>query len=434
MDRVFMTIAKPWKVFPSPAEQLYLGSKLPDGGTYVVVLNVGKAGHMDFKSAYPRSEAEISTMLLRRRPENPGRLKPQPLQKSETLAGKSEGFHPTAHGSLGHLVPVQSPEPRCLAPREGSPLAMGIDNVARFFDLFKALAPGEPRITVHPNGPGSKGQPVLIQPQPDGSAKVVGGAGGKLNHLRLKGVRSPEDYKAEAANRAAAHREQRKEQVRKDRESGLHQAKQRAHEVLRASLGDRKAAFVQTVARVTGLPPERLEFPAHLYANATPSAREAAAKKHAAEIYRWAKGVEKRTRARLVQDGEARAAAGLGEVRLTGREPGELTVADLDALGGSPRGLGYATNYAERAGATADEVREEGPAPVGARSVAAVMACLPGGPAGAAHAPARPSPCGTPRGRDGSGRAGTGGGSSRVEGVEGGGGFPRSSLCARAHV
>ena len=61
-----------------------------------------------------------------------------------------------------------------------------------------ALPPGAHWITVKPNGPSSTGQPVLIEPQPDGSAKVIGGAGGSLNHLRLRGVKSHSDYKAEA--------------------------------------------------------------------------------------------------------------------------------------------------------------------------------------------------------------------------------------------
>ena len=45
-----------------------------------------------------------------------------------------------------------------------------------------SIPPGAHWITVHPNGDAGPGQPVLIQPQPDGSAKVIGGAGGKLNH------------------------------------------------------------------------------------------------------------------------------------------------------------------------------------------------------------------------------------------------------------
>ena len=61
-----------------------------------------------------------------------------------------------------------------------------------------ALGAGERWITVHPNGPAEKGTPILIKVQPDGSARVLGGAGGKLNHLRLHDVKSEADYRAQA--------------------------------------------------------------------------------------------------------------------------------------------------------------------------------------------------------------------------------------------
>ena len=61
-------------------------------------------------------------------------------------------------------------------------------------------------ITVHPHGPGSKGQAVLIVPAGDGTHRIVGGAGGKLNHLRLKHVKTPEQH---AADRRAKRREKR---------------------------------------------------------------------------------------------------------------------------------------------------------------------------------------------------------------------------------
>jgi hypothetical protein len=57
-------------------------------------------------------------------------------------------------------------------------------------------------ITVHPNGADERGVPVLIQDNPDGTATVTGGIGGKLNGFRLSLVRSEEDYKAEMATRS----------------------------------------------------------------------------------------------------------------------------------------------------------------------------------------------------------------------------------------
>jgi hypothetical protein len=48
-------------------------------------------------------------------------------------------------------------------------------------DLVKA----QRWITAHPNGPGSRGIPLLIEGHKDGSATIVGGAGGKLNGKKL---------------------------------------------------------------------------------------------------------------------------------------------------------------------------------------------------------------------------------------------------------
>jgi hypothetical protein len=69
-------------------------------------------------------------------------------------------------------------------------------------------------ITVHPNGPGSKGQPVLVVPAGEGGAmRVIGGAGGKLNMLKLRGVKSEGEYKATAAASQADKRKARKDQI-----------------------------------------------------------------------------------------------------------------------------------------------------------------------------------------------------------------------------
>ena len=63
-------------------------------------------------------------------------------------------------------------------------------------DMLKVLPPGARWITVRPNGPGTEGRAVMIQPSGDGAYRVIGGGGGKLNYLRLTGVRSEESYKA----------------------------------------------------------------------------------------------------------------------------------------------------------------------------------------------------------------------------------------------
>jgi len=66
-------------------------------------------------------------------------------------------------------------------------------------------------ITVRPNGPGTDGHPVLIEEHPDGTGHIIAGAGGKLNFLKLTNLKSPEQLRAEARERAKEKR---------DRESG----------------------------------------------------------------------------------------------------------------------------------------------------------------------------------------------------------------------
>ncbi len=78
-------------------------------------------------------------------------------------------------------------------------------------DFFKAnIAPGARWTRPRPNGPGNEGQPVLIQPSADGSMHVIGGAGGTLNYLKLRGVKDASDYKGEVAKRAAGRSEEQK--------------------------------------------------------------------------------------------------------------------------------------------------------------------------------------------------------------------------------
>lgn len=226
--------------------------------------------------------------------------------------------------------------------------------------LLKALGPGERWITIFPHGRENKGQPVLVREEADGSARVIGGAGGALNHLRLRGVRSEADYKQDASKRAELHREERKRQTERDRKDGLLDSKKRAREVLAASLGDHRAKFVETVARAMGWD---TRFPDEAYANLSEGARQKAEKKHAGKLLARAKEAVDLHQQRLVQDAEARDAAGLGEVKLTSADPNEVSAADLAPVAPpAGRGLGFDPDYkgrAERAGLTPEERKEE---------------------------------------------------------------------------
>lgn len=229
--------------------------------------------------------------------------------------------------------------------------------------LLKASLPQGARwITVRPNGPGTEGHPVLIQPSDDGAYRVIGGAGGKLNYLKLTGVKSEADYAASARQSAASHREAKKRQRERDKADGLLESKTRAREVLKAQLADHQAKFVDTVATALGWTEAEMRFPEEKFQNASPEAIKQAARKHGADLFRRAQEAVDLQRRRLLQDAEARAQADLGEVKLSGDDPNELSVQDLDPVEPATKGFGYSTDYAKRAearGLTKEELAAE---------------------------------------------------------------------------
>ena len=77
------------------------------------------------------------------------------------------------------------------------------------------LGAGERWITVHPNGKDEKGVPVKISENKDGTHSIVGGAGGKLNHLRLTDVKDPGSDEAKAQEKESKERRKAKEQGKK---------------------------------------------------------------------------------------------------------------------------------------------------------------------------------------------------------------------------
>lgn len=227
--------------------------------------------------------------------------------------------------------------------------------------LRKALGAGERWITIHPHGPDEKGQPILVKPAADGSYKVIGGAGGALNHLKLTGVRNADDYAAAARRKAEAHREERKRRQDQDRKDGLDKSKAAARENLKAQLDTEQAKFVSTVAEAMGWSQDQMRFPEEQYQHVSPKARQKAARQHAQRLFRQAREAVEVQRKRLLRDAEGRAEAGLGEVPLTG-DDAAITVQDLDPVQPSTKGFGYSTDYEDRAkerGLTKEELKEE---------------------------------------------------------------------------
>jgi hypothetical protein len=217
--------------------------------------------------------------------------------------------------------------------------------------LVKAIEAGERWITVHPNGPDEKGQPILIQPQPDGSAKVVGGAGGSLNHLRLTGVKKQGDYANTIRERAKTRREAAKTRVEQDKKLGIHQAKAEAHRKVQAKTQEAHRAYVDGVAKVMGWDAADTKFDTAAHAEDAPAAATKAYRSHLAEMVKRADAAVKLNREQILADASVRAEADLGEVPLESVSPEQLSVQDLDPVRTEALGLGFSTDYGKRAAA-----------------------------------------------------------------------------------
>ncbi|BBL75422.1 DEAD/DEAH box helicase [Methylomagnum ishizawai] len=228
---------------------------------------------------------------------------------------------------------------------------------------YGSIPAGSRWITVHPNGHDEKGVPVLVQEHKPGSGvyHVIGGAGGKLNHLRLRGLKPQSDYKQQSRERLKEKQLVAKEQRKRDQESGMAEAKKAA----KAGVLDRKrqkqGEFINTVAQAMGWKDH--EFNEADHADLPEAAQKKAREQHHREMLKRAHEAVNLQRDRLVSDQEARAEAGLGGVPLTTEDPDKLSVADIDPV--KPEGaggLGYSTDFKARAeamGATDEAVKTE---------------------------------------------------------------------------
>lgn len=204
-------------------------------------------------------------------------------------------------------------------------------------------------ITVHANGPDEKGQPILIQPNSDGSAHVIGGAGGSLNYLKLRKVRSESEYKQEAEETRKKKAEERKEQTKKDKEAGIHESKKKAKANVRVQRINHEAKFVETVASALGWDKAKMQFPEDEYGTLTEPAVNKLREKFHRNILKQAHEAVDKVRQRILKDADARLTANLGAVPVASTDNDVISVNDLDPVPTNTMGLGFATNYGERA-------------------------------------------------------------------------------------
>lgn len=225
--------------------------------------------------------------------------------------------------------------------------------------MSKALAAGERWITVHPHGKDEKGTPVLIQPQPDGSAKVIGGAGGKLNHLKLTGVKPQTEYTDTLKQRAKERRDVAKGRRQRDKALGLQTAKAEAHKKLTDKTKAVQAEYVAGVAAAMGWSPDDLRFDAAAHSGEAEHVVAKLADAHLKEMVKRADAAVNLNRERILADAGARAEIELGEVPLEAVSPDTLSVQDLDPVKAQSTGLGFSTDYKARAEAAGADVEAE---------------------------------------------------------------------------
>lgn len=214
---------------------------------------------------------------------------------------------------------------------------------------------------MHPNGSG-KGQSVLIQPQADGSARVIGGAGGKLNYLRLRNVKSKGEYAKEAANNKADAKEKQKQKVAAEKADGTHQAKQSARQDLKDKKQAAERHVIEAVAKKAGWSSEELEFNEADYAHLSEKAVSKLRDKHHSNLLQRTKSFISQGRQKLLNDSEARLKVGLGEIPLHSESAESLSVEDLDPSKQGGSGLGFNPNYkgrAQKAGSSDQAIQQE---------------------------------------------------------------------------
>lgn len=226
-----------------------------------------------------------------------------------------------------------------------------------------AIPAGARWITVHPNGDGSKGVPVLVQEEKHGSGvfRVIGGAGGKLNYLKIRGVKSEGEYRQDAAAKAKAKKDERKAQVERDKAAGTHEAKQAARKGINDQRKQAEREFIRTVADAMGWDIDSHVKQAgvdNVDTVSTGVLTGAAQKRIHSDLLQKAKQAVKLQREKLATDADARVAAGLGEVPLNAK-PDQLSVDDLKPTGATEKVVSHDfKRRAEKNGLTAEKLDE----------------------------------------------------------------------------
>lgn len=206
-----------------------------------------------------------------------------------------------------------------------------------------------------------KGTPVLVRETQSGSGvyHVIGGAGGKLNYLKLKNVKSVEHYRQEAAEGRKAKTEAKKEKIKRDKELGIHESKQKARDDVKSQASAAEREYIKTVAEAMGW--EGHQFDPEPTLNLSDAAQKKAFETHHKEWLKKAAEAVDLQRQRLLSDADAREEAFSGEVPLETKDAEVISTQDLDPVR-PVTSAGFAADFkgeAEKRGATKEAVKEE---------------------------------------------------------------------------
>ena len=237
--------------------------------------------------------------------------------------------------------------------RNFTPLILFFKAPALIEPLLKRMATpaGARWITVRPNGADAKGVPVLIQESQPGSGvyHVIGGAKGKLNYLKLRGIKPESEYKQQAAEKRKLRQEEAKRQRDRDREAGLETSKKKEKEAVAAVQRDEERQFIAAVAQKAGWTEKDLAFDHEQHAHLSPRAYQEVRNQHHRAILKQATTFVDEQVAQMLAD-PAQLKQALGEVPLTApKDPAVLTVNDLDPVKPPDTGRGFAPTYRQRA-------------------------------------------------------------------------------------
>lgn len=213
-------------------------------------------------------------------------------------------------------------------------------------------------ITVHPHG-AEEGTPVKIRASKSdpGTWHVVGGAGGKLNYLKITNLKSPEEWKENAKKRREARKAKkeaergaeraRKEQLTPEEKKAEQQAREieKANkEALAQHAEIQKQAYVADIAELMGWSDDDWKFDAQRTAlqeaGASKERIESLERQHNKRVFEKAQRVAQKAREAEILDAETRSENTLGEIPFKSEDPDEIALSDLDP-DKAKKGLGY---------------------------------------------------------------------------------------------